>query len=282
MGAKRNREERDSMWIRCVLLGLMMVSNGSAQNSSQYTIQERGAFESVDHAKVTVTMSDVALPAKRLPARVIVTASDGSHPDGSGHGVYADGRFYADGHFQVVLPEGKTKIDLQSGPHYVPLMIQEDLAGGRAYHITATLFQWFSPEARGRYCGDNHVHALHDSHAKVKASLNYTALQGRANGLNWITEAGSNVPYDDIDRLDTASFLLRYAQEQRLGAYVGHVNTPGIVSPIQKEHIDTIMNGPLPVQAIKKQVHALGGVVAHTHPLTPPYQLHWMGHRILF
>jgi hypothetical protein len=258
-------------------LGVMITSMGYAQDSSHYAIQNVGVYESENQAKVSVDISDLALPGQPLPVRIIVTGSDGSHPDGSGHGVYADGRFYAEGHFQVLLPKGETRIELRCGPHYAPLIIQEDLAGGKAYHITATLYHWFSPESRGWFCGDNHVHALHDSQARVKASLDYTALQGRANGLNWITEAGSNVPYDDIDRLDTASFLLRYAAEQRLGAYVGHVNTPGIVRPIKKAHIDLIMNRPLPVQAIKKSVHELGGVVAHTHPLTPRHQLHWMG-----
>ena len=37
------------------------------------------------------------------------------------------------------------------------------------------------------------------------------------------------------------------------------------------------MRRPLPVQAVKERVHALGGVVIHTHPLTPRHQLHWMG-----
>ncbi|MCF7975789.1 MAG: CehA/McbA family metallohydrolase, partial [Phycisphaerae bacterium] len=261
----------------CMVLGLVMVSHGYTQDTSQYIVQERGAYDSDNHARLLVEIRDLAAQETPVPVRVIVTASEGSHPDGSGHGVYADGRFYADGHFEVVVPRGTTRIDLRGGPHFVPLKIQEAFDGGHEYHISVSLHQWFSPELRGWYCGDNHVHALHDSQAMVKASLDYAALQGRANGLNWITEAGSNVPYDRIDQLDTASFLLRYAQEQRLGAYVGHVNTPGITRPIGKAFTDTIMARPLPVQAVKTRVHELDGVVVHTHPLTPPYQLHWMG-----
>ncbi len=260
-----------------LILVLFSISSSQAQASSQYAIHNVGAYETENQAKILVEIRDVVSPDNFLPVRAIVTASDNSHPDGSGHGVYADGRFYAEGRFEVMLPEGATRIDLGSGPHYVPLTIQEDLAGGQTYRITATLYQWFSPESRGWYCGDNHVHALHDSQAKVKASLDYTALQGRANGLNWITEAGSNVSYDAIDQLDTESFLLRYAQEQRLGAYVGHVNTPGIMRPIDRDLLGKITNRPLPAQAIKVPVHELGGVVAHTHPLTPRHQLHWMG-----
>jgi len=267
---------------RCLAVALVATCCGYAQDSSDYAIEDAAPFDSAAQAQLTVDIRDVAAPDKGLPVRAIVTAADGSHPDGSGHGVYADGRFFADGRFQVVLPAGKTRIELSSGPHYVPLVIQEDLAGGRAYSVTARLYRWFAPETLGWYCGDNHVHALHDARATVKASLSYTALQGRANGLNWITEAGSNVPYDDIDRLDRALFLLRYAPEQRPGAYVGHVNTPGIVRRFEKDALEEALNRPLPVQALKQQAHQLGGVVAHTHPLTPRHQLHWMGATEIF
>ncbi len=250
---------------------------GYAQESSQYVVEKLGRFDSDNRASVMVEICDVAESEKRLPVRAIVTASDGSHPDGSGHGVYADGRFYAEGQFEVEVPGGKTKIELDAGPHYAPLLIEEEVAGGLRYRIDAKLYHWFSPEDYGWYCGDNHVHALHDARAAVKASLRYTTLQGRANGLNWITEAGSNVPYDDIDRLDTESFLLRYAPEQRPGAYVGHVNTPGIAHRMDQDLLDQMYNRPLPVQALTKRVHELGGVTAHTHPLSPRHQLHWMG-----
>ena len=277
------------LWIRparrmaCrLMMVLAVVSCTSAQDASDYTLEERGDFSPSDQTRITVAIRTFTSPVMPLPVRAIVTTADGSHADGSGHGLYADGRFYADGQFQVVVPAGATRIELGSGPHYAPLTIQEDLAGGRAYRITARLYRWFTPEAHGWYCGDNHVHALHDAHATVKASLSYTALQGRANGLNWITEAGSNVPYDDIDRLDSASFLLRYAPEQRPGAYVGHVNTPGITAPLAQDTLAAASGACLPVQAIKQQVHRLGGVVVHTHPLTPRHQLHWMGATELF
>jgi len=256
---------------------LALTSFGFAQARSKYTLKESASIESERQVKLILQVRDMANPDRKLPVHVVVTASDGSHPDGSGHGVYGDGRFYVDGGFDLSLPSGETEIELSSGPDYVPLTIHEDLVNGKAYHITASLYQWFSPAAHGWYCGDNHVHALHDAQAQVKASLDYTALQGRANGLNWITEAGSNVPYDRIDLLDTASFLLRYAQEQRPGAYVGHVNTPGITRPLDRDRLGEILNRPLPVQGLKKYVHALGGVATHTHPLTPPHLLHWMG-----
>lgn len=258
------------------VIGLMLGPCDQAGANSTYALKQLGAIESESKARLTVQVQDMAT-GRPLPVRVIVTASDGSHPDGSGHGVYSDGRFYVDGEFDITLSPGNMRVELSSGPDYVPLVVQENLWRGKSYRLTASLYQWFSPAAQGWYCGDNHVHALHDAHAQVKASLDYTALQGRANGLNWITEAGSNVPYDRIDQLDTETFLLRYAQEQRPGAYVGHVNTPGITRPLDRDQLNKILRQPLPVQAIKERVHALGGVLIHTHPLTPPHQLHWMG-----
>src|SRR5215470_13299514 len=55
-----------------------------------------------------------------LPVRVVVTASDGSHPDGSAHGAYGDGRFFADGKCTVKVPAGATKVMLASGPNHIP------------------------------------------------------------------------------------------------------------------------------------------------------------------
>ena len=143
-----------------------------------------------------------------LPVRVIVTASDSSHPDGSGHGVYADGRFFAQSHFTVKVAPGRVRVLLRSGPNHVPLEFPVEARAGRRLRLRATLRRWFAPEERGWYGGDNHVHAQHDEMAQVKTSLDYAALQARANGLAFITEAGSNVSYEQVDKLDTPDFLL--------------------------------------------------------------------------
>ncbi len=212
-----------------------------------------------------------------IPIRVVVTDSAGGHPDGSGRGVYDDGRFFADGSFTVEARQGKTKIEISHGPNYVPLSFSLDVERSRELHLKASLQPWSAPEARGWYGGDNHVHAQHDENAIVKTDLRYAALQGRANGLSFLTEAGSDVSYADIDKLDTANFLLRYAAEIRPGPYVGHLNTPGIESPIPDDAYRSLVHRPLPAQAVFRAVRERGGVVIHTHPMTPVHQLHWMG-----
>ena len=77
--------------------------------------------------------------------------------------------------------------------------------------------------------------------------------------------------------LSTPAFLFRRAPEIRPGPFVGHLNTPGISRPIEPGVHARLVDGPLPAQRIAEEVHARGGAVIHTHPLTPPHQMHWMG-----
>ena len=247
----------------------------SAESTSTYELaQQQAADGSTSTIHVDVVDANSNLP---LPVRVIVTSSDGRHPDGAGRGVYSDGRFFAQGIFTVEVAPGQTKLEIAHGPHYVPLTIVVEIGPRQLTRIKAKLFRWFSPADRGWFAGDNHVHAQHDKNAAVKTDLAYTALQARANGLNFVSEAGSNVSYDDLDRLDTDDFLLRYAAEVRPGPYVGHLNTPGITSPIPEQVLQAIARRPLPAQGIFQAAHERGGIVIHTHPLTPRHQLHWMG-----
>jgi hypothetical protein len=212
-----------------------------------------------------------------LPVRVVVTASDGSHPDGSGRGVYADGRFFAEAGFSVEVPPGRTAIVLRSGPDYVPLVIEVEAKEGREVRYRARLRRWFAPEERGWFGGDNHVHAQHDATAAIPTDLAFTALQARADGLSYVTEADPGPSPAGVERLSTPAFLFRRAPEVRPGPFVGHLNTPGIPRPIEPEVYARLVDGPLPAQGIAEEVHARGGAVIHTHPLTPPHQMHWMG-----
>ena len=148
-----------------------------------------------------------------LPVRAIVTASDGSHPDGSGRGTYADGRFFADGRFAVDVPPGRARVSLRSGPDYEPLELEAEAKAGREARLRARLHRWFAPEERGWYSGDNHVHAQHDATVAVRTDLEYTALQARADGLSFITEADSGPTPAGVERLSTPTFLFRRAPE---------------------------------------------------------------------
>lgn len=231
-------------------------------------------------ARLHVRITDRGRP---VPARIIVTAADGSHADAVGNGLYADGRFFADGEFTVTTVAGRTRVEIRCGPDYVPLSATLDLVAGRQVNASATMARWYSPHDDGWYDGDNHVHAQHDATAAVRTSLAYTALQGRANGLAYVTEAGSaaSIAYDDLGRLSTADFLLRIAGEIRPGPFLGHFNPPGITAAIPHGRSEELLRTILPHHQLAAEVRQLGGVMIQTHPTTPPHQLHWMGASML-
>ena len=242
---------------------------------SQFTkLSERRSEDGTQGIRIEVQDNS---SGKQLPVRLILTAEDGSHPDGSGRGVYRDGRFFAEGSFAAKVPEGKLRIQISSGPNYVPIDKEVEIPTGKLISYEAKLKEWFSPEDLGWYAGDNHVHAQHDKEAAVRTDLAYTALQGRANGLSFITEAGSNVDYSGLDKLSMDKFLMRFAQEIRPGNYVGHFNTPGIREKLGYSELQEMVKRPLPAHAVYKAVRAKGGVMIQTHPMTPRHQLHWMG-----
>ncbi|MFI5378322.1 MAG: CehA/McbA family metallohydrolase [Tepidisphaerales bacterium] len=212
-----------------------------------------------------------------MAVRVVVTAADGTHPDGSGRGVYKDGRFFAEGTFKVTLPPGRTGLKLSCGPEFEPIDETVEIPAGRSVQLRAVPRRWIDLAKLGWYGGDHHVHTQHDAKATIRTDSAYTALQGRANGLSVITEADAEVTGAAAANLDTAAFLYRRAPEQRPGPFVGHINTPGITRPIGDERAEALMKRPLPALALMTAVHELDGACIRTHTFTPPHLLHWMG-----
>src|SRR3954454_23843003 len=102
---------------------LVILFAACVEDGSTFTVVGE-APTAPDRARIVVEVEDSrATPEKPmpLPVRVVVTASDGTHPDGSGRGAYADGRFFAEAGFSVEVPPGRTAIALRSGPDYEPL-----------------------------------------------------------------------------------------------------------------------------------------------------------------
>lgn len=229
-----------------------------------------------DSSSIEVTVID-AQNGESLPFRAIVTTSEGKFADGSGRNVYEDGRFFEDGAFVAEVSPGKTKIQLSRGPEYLPLEFEVECLAKSKTSVSAQLRRWINLAERGWFCGDNHVHAKHDSHTPIRTDLSYAALQARAQGLNWITEAGSNIDYDQIEQLNTDDFMIRHSGEIRPGPYVGHLNPPGLKERFTEDFHVALIQRPLPAQAVYEEVRKRGGIVIHTHPLIPRHTLHWMG-----
>lgn len=251
-----------------------------ATTLSRFEVIEVSDWHNQEKCRILVKIVDaLSLDAGKeikLPARVIVKTSDGSYYDGSGRGVYRDGRFYADGEFSAEIPPGEAEISLFCGPNYVPLKFTIEANRGKEIKIIAKLLRWFSPQDFGWFCGDNHVHVRHDPTGEIKMDEEYAALQAKAEGLDYITEADAGRPKEIEEKLSTKSFLYRQAAEMRPGCFVGHANTPGISRPLSREELVKIMKSVLPIKALCEVVHKLGGIVIYTHPLPAP-RLHWMG-----
>ncbi|MCW3097822.1 MAG: hypothetical protein JWL77_3440, partial [Chthonomonadaceae bacterium] len=99
------------------------VGDRPLENLGRFEILGEEPVDGAKNAEIQCEAVDSAT-GKALPLRVVVTASDGSHLDGAGRGLYSDGRFFADGNFTVRGPAGATKILLRSGPEYVPLTLE--------------------------------------------------------------------------------------------------------------------------------------------------------------
>ncbi|MGA2497902.1 MAG: CehA/McbA family metallohydrolase [Tepidisphaeraceae bacterium] len=257
------------MRLPIILLLPFLVAAGSLERLGEKPLDVAGAGELV--------VDVVDAQGAAMAARVIVTAADGTHPDGSGRGVYKDGRFFAEGTFKVRVVPGRTGLKLSCGPEFEAIDEAVDVPAGRLVQMRAVPRRWIDLAKLGWYGGDHHVHTQHDARATIRTDAAYTALQGRANGLSVITEADPELPGSGADKLDTAAFLYRRALEQRPGPFVGHINTPGISRPIGEERADALMKRPLPALALATAVHALDGVCIRTHTFTPPHLLHWMG-----
>ena len=200
---------------------------------SRFEIIARESISSATQGEIFLEACEAADASRLLAVRVVVTASDGSHPDGSGRGVYSDGRFFAEGRFSVRVPPGKTAIRLSSGPDYVPLEMTLEVKAGKRIGVRVQLVRWFAPDQHGWFGGDNHVHAQHDAHALVRTDIDFAALQARADGLSYITEAGPvELTAAELDRLSQPGFLILHAAELRPACFVGHLNTPGIARPL--------------------------------------------------
>ncbi len=213
----------------------------------------------------------------RRAARVTARTESGEFLDGSGRGLYADGRFFIDGECTLRAPPGKVRLSIRTGPEHVPLDAEVTATRGDRVYVEALLSRWISLRDRGWYDGDNHVHAQHDRNAAVRTSLEFAALQARAGGLAYITEAGSHLSYANAASLSRPDFLFGSANELRPGCFAGHLNTPGIARAVDAETLRHAETSPLPIGALLDPVHSLGGAVIHTHLMVPPHQLHWMG-----
>jgi len=245
---------------------------------SRAEILKEEGFDSPEKGALEIEIVDAEQQEKGnlvyLPARMILTGAAGTKIDGAGRGVYADGRFYVDGTCHVVAAPQKLAVHIHCGPNYIPLQLKLPIQAGKKIFLRALMKRWFSPQEKGWFCGDNHLHTRHDPSGGIRMDEPYTAMQARAEGLDYITEADGLWGWEE--KLSTPQFLYRAAAEIRPAVFTGHANTPGILKPIPREKLQLLQKTILPMQSLCDLVHSMGGVVIYTHTSPVPC-LHWMG-----
>ena len=83
---------------------LALILAACVEDGSTFTVVGEAPIAAPARSRIVVDVEDDRAAPDRpmpLPVRVVVTASDGSHPDGSGRGTYSDGRFFAEAGFSV-------------------------------------------------------------------------------------------------------------------------------------------------------------------------------------
>ena len=253
---------RFSAKVWSLLLAAGLIGPAMAQAASRLNVVKTESIPG-DDAELQIEVVEQGTGGEstnRLPARVTITDSGKKHPDGSGRGVYADGRFFVDGQFTVKVPAGETQVLIQCGPHTVPLDEKVTAVKGAGTQLRVSMERWFDPQKLGWYCGDNHVHTQHDRKTAIRVGPEYTALQARANDLAFITEADTEITSEMGREYDTETFLYRAAPEIRPGPFVGHLNTPGISHPLPPDRYQQLVKRPLPRQSLHAAVAGRGSV----------------------
>jgi len=204
--------------------------------------------------------------------------------------------FRSAGHFQKDVPPGETVVTVSQGFDYEASQQKIDLQPGQRVSLVFRLRTQASLRHFGWYCGDNHVHMIHGPE-KPGFALNfqYLALAARAAGLdymsaaqNWNLSPSETTParLSELCRsASTADFILAWNMEEPKNYWRGNVThclghcwflgmhgyTPdgqdAIQLLLQMSALDyQSEKTPTPNFESQALIHALGGVVAYTHP----------------
>ncbi|MGH9449374.1 MAG: CehA/McbA family metallohydrolase [Terriglobia bacterium] len=232
-----------------------------------------------------------ASTGQTIPCTVTIRASDHSivveNPD------FAGG-FRSSGSFEKTVPAGATTITVSRGFDYVAQRRTFDLRPAQRAHVTFRLRRQAHLRRLGWYCGDSHIHMIHGE-PKILVGFPYVALAGRAAGLDYMSIAQDwNLPPAQItpthltalcNSLSTPDFIFTWNMEAPKNYWrgdvthcLGHCWTLGMqgYTPKGNDAIQELTRmsaydyesekTPAPNFESQALIHALGGIVAYTHP----------------
>ncbi|MGH9397259.1 MAG: CehA/McbA family metallohydrolase [Terriglobia bacterium] len=226
-----------------------------------------------------------------IPCTVAIRASNNSivieNPD------FAGG-FRSSGQFEKAVPPGETTITISRGFDYVAVQQKLELSPGQRVQLTFRLHRQTGLRRLGWYGGDSHIHMIHGA-GKILVDFPAVALAGRAAGLDYMSIAQDwNLPAAQItpahltslcNSLSTPDFIFAWNMEAPKSYWRGDVTrclghcwelgmrgyTPKGQDAIQElfrmsAHDYESEKTPTPNFESQALIHALGGIVAYTHP----------------
>lgn len=223
---------------------------------------------------------DITLMGEISAARVSVRSSEDTFvaPQGVSLRKTKAGQayFYADRAFRVVVPAGKTVLQVSGGLEVIPQTVVLDVQ--QAAHQEVRLQRWIDMSARRWYSGDSHVH-LHTG-GKYPVRVEDALLAARAEGVSYVNLCVSNNLGDDIrdadlitgkpNALSTEKHVLMFGEEMRSSIY-GHMQFFGIRKLVEPQYTgfdntpheqDFPANYTLAAEACRQ-----GGLVTYAHPM---------------
>lgn len=200
----------------------------------------------------------------------------------------------SNGRFEFAVPPGDVTLRVSRGFDYVTEQRQLQVHPGQQLELTFHLHRQANLRSRGWYCGDNHVHMIHGA-GKSTVTFPYVALAARAAGLDYMSIAQNwNLPREQATpaymeticrRVSTPDLILVWNMEAPKNYWRGDVTNclghcwmlgmhgatakgqDAIQELSQLSALDyESQKTPTPNFESMALIHALGGVVAYTHP----------------
>lgn len=220
---------------------------------------------------------------ERLPARVILEASDGKFyaPDNAyariGH--VGDHLFHADGGFRATLPAGEGTFTVSRGFETLPVTVPFTVEEGRTRPLTVTLEAMADSPMDGCYSGSTHVHMNYSGH--INNTLANLAFMSRAEDQDILNEQIANkdnrvldhqffVPGGGAHPTSTPGHVVVVGQEYRPPFY-GHVFMLGLeehlISPFLTGYEGTAIESLFPSNTdMLLKAKAQGATTGYVHP----------------
>lgn len=251
-------------------------------------------LELTGERNLTIPLPGEARPAVRLrlrvldpdgavtPARVYVHAADGlSHApaDAFDRIMWMTGEhyFYTPGVVDIVVPAGRTRVEVRKGCDFVPIVRELDLEPGKPANVDLSLVYLRDMHRGGWYSGDDHIHGNNTGNQWSTPADDLLAV--RAEGLDvgnmMVSNSTGNTIHDERyftgapSTASTRGTILYWNQEMRTWSY-GHLvllNLKRLVRPLYTgfpgaQHWEDYPSNDSQAQQAREQ----GGVAVYAHP----------------